>query len=153
MWGLNQHHKWFHATAESTSIRAFEMCSFGRRHVYRDGIIYHVTEFSYDIGYDAHMMHQSFAATVTDAAGRMARVNSETLGSAQVGLDPAIYLNEAGVRLPIDGEPGSGWCEFCWNRNYFDRARACEPLRLGPDTPRPRDGCQSRRPGWPSWCQ
>jgi len=34
-----------------------------------------------------------------------------------------IYLNEAALTLEIDGQSGTGWCEFCWNRNYFDFAR------------------------------
>jgi len=30
-----------------------------------------------------------------------------------------VYLNEAALTLDIDGERGTGWCEFCWNRDYF----------------------------------
>lgn len=34
-----------------------------------------------------------------------------------------VYLNEAALTLEIDGQAGTGWCEFCWNRNYYNFAR------------------------------
>jgi hypothetical protein len=34
-----------------------------------------------------------------------------------------IFLNEAGLTLEIEGKPGVGWCEFCWNRNYLEFAK------------------------------
>lgn len=38
-------------------------------------------------------------------------------------FDPMVWLNEAALKLEIDGEPGTGWCEFCWNRDYLRFAR------------------------------
>ena len=127
IWGLNQHYKWFHATVEGTSIHFFEMLSFGRRqlrgYLFRDGAMRHVADVEYEISYDDQMMHTALQARVTDTDGRTAIVHSKTLASAQMEFDPMIYLNEAALTLEIDGQSGTGWCEFCWNRNYFDFAR------------------------------
>jgi hypothetical protein len=35
-----------------------------------------------------------------------------------------IVLNEAAITVEMLGESGSGWCEFCWNRNYLEFARS-----------------------------
>lgn len=127
IWGVNQHHKWFHAVTESCSVHFFEMNSFGRRQVrgylYRDGLMHHVTAADYEIEYDDKMMHTRMTVTVTDADGRKVHVDARTIGATTLEFDPMVYLNEAGLVLEIDGEPGTGWCEFCWNRNYFDFAR------------------------------
>jgi hypothetical protein len=127
VWGLNQHYKWFHATTESSSIHFFEMLSFGRRqlrgYLLKDGLMRHVAAAEYDIDYDDQMMQKAFRTTVTDTDGRKAIVDCKAFANTQVDLDPMVYLNEAAFTLTIDGQPGTGWCEFCWNRNYFDFAR------------------------------
>jgi len=123
IWGLNQHYKWFHATTETCSIHVFEMQSFGRRQLrgflYRDGRMEHVAEAAFDYRFDAQMMHKAVDVTVTDTAGRVARVTSTAFANIQLEFDPMVYLNEAALTLDIDGERGTGWCEFCWNRDYF----------------------------------
>ncbi len=68
------------------------------------------------------MVHRSITATVVDDHGRAAVVNAATFADAQMEFDPKVYLNEAALNLDIDGQPGIGWCEFCWNRDYFDFA-------------------------------
>ena len=127
IWGLNQHYKWFHATTEHCSIHLFEMLSFGRRQLrgflYRDGVMRHITAADYDFRYDDQMMQKSFHTTVTDTDGRTAFVDCQAFANIQLEFDPMVYLNEAAMTLTIDGKPGTGWCEFCWNRNYLDFAR------------------------------
>ncbi len=127
VWGLNQHYKWFHATTGDVSIHVFEMLSFGRRllrgFLWKDGRMSHVAEFDYDITYDDQMMHKAFVARIKDEDGRKVTVDSTALGNIQLDYDPMIWLNEAGLVLEIDGQPGVGWCEFCWNKNYYDFAK------------------------------
>ena len=127
VWGLNQHYKWFHATTEAHSVHYFEMLSFGRRQLrgflHQDGRCGHVVAADYDIVYDAAMMQTGFTTTVGDHLGRSVRVEARALANTQVDLDPMVFLNEAALVLDIGGRPGTGWVEFCWNRNYFDFAR------------------------------
>jgi hypothetical protein len=127
IWGLNQHYKWFHAITPERSIHFFEMQSFGRvqlrGYVWREGRIEHIEKMDYDYRFDDQMMQKSFTATIQDSGGRSTRVNCSAFANIQLELDPMVYLNEAPVTLDIDGQAGVGWCEFCWNRDYFRFAR------------------------------
>jgi hypothetical protein len=127
IWGLNQHYKWFHATTGDISIHFFEMHSFGRRQLrgflFKDGIMRHLAEVESDFTYDDEMMHKTVWGRVTDTDGRSVSFDCTALGNVQLEYDPMIFLNEAGLTLEIDGKPGVGWCEFCWNRNYLEFAR------------------------------
>jgi hypothetical protein len=127
VWGLNQHYKWFHAITEDCSIHAFEMQSFGRIEVrgfmHRDGEMHHLVGFDTTFSYDDEMMHDDVVATVTDDAGRTATVTCKAFAQTTLTFVPGVYLKENAVTLDIDGVPGSGWCEFCWNRDYFDFAK------------------------------
>jgi hypothetical protein len=126
IWGLNQHHKWFHAVTSSQSLHVFEMQSFGSTHLrgylWQDGTMRHVTSFDYDLAYDDAMMQRSIHARIVDSDGRKADVVGETFAAIRLEWDPAVYLCEAALRTRIEGEEGVGWAEFCWNRNYFDFA-------------------------------
>lgn len=51
------------------------------------------------------------------------RVDAKALANTPVDLDPLVFLNEAALVLDIGGRPGTGWVEFCSNRNDFDFAR------------------------------
>lgn len=127
IWGLNQHYKWFHAVTEGCSIHAFEMQSYGRVEVrgfmHRDGEMQHLTGFDTEFVFDEEMMHKRLTAEVADEAGRTATVTCEAFANIQLEFDPKIYLNEAALTLDVDGEAGTGWCEFCWNRDYFHFAK------------------------------
>lgn len=127
IWGLNQHYKWFHATSGDVSVHFFEMQSFGRRQLrgflYKDGVMRHLAEVDYDFTYDDTMMHKTMWTRVTDTADRSVMIDCKALGNIQLEYDPMIFLNEAGLTLEIDGKPGVGWCEFCWNRNYLEFAQ------------------------------
>lgn len=127
IWGLNQHYKWFHAVTASCSIHFFEMQSYGRVQLrgflHRDGVMEHLANIDCDYQFDDQMMHKVVRATVTDTAGRRAVIDGQAFANIQLEFDPMIYLNEAALTLSIDGETGTGWCEFCWNRNYLEFAR------------------------------
>jgi hypothetical protein len=127
VWGLNQHYKWFHATTESCSVHFFEMFSYGRRHLrgylLKDGVMRHISDVRYDFKFDDQMMHKTIDAEIFDADGRIVLIKSRAYANMQLDLDPKVYLNEAALQLEIDGESGTGWCEFCWSRDYLDFAK------------------------------
>lgn len=127
VWGLNQHYKWFHAVTAESSVHFFEMLSFGRRqlrgYLWKDGIMRHIADVEYDFAFDDQMTLETLTAQVTDTDGRRATVNTKTYAKVQLPIDPMVYLNESALTLDIDGAQGTGWCEFCWNRNYFDFAK------------------------------
>lgn len=127
VWGLNQHHKWIHAVTPSCSVHLFEMQSFGQVHqhgyVYRDGTLAHVRSVRYDVHFDASMLQQEIRAEIVDDEARRVLVESTRFAGIQLDAwDPNVYLNEAALEVSIAGETGTGWAEFCWNRNYFDFA-------------------------------
>lgn len=128
IWGLNQNHKWFHAVAEGVSVHFFEMQSFGYTHLagflYKDGVMRHLADVDYSMRYDKRMVQQAMTVRVIDSQGRTAAIEAEAFATIVLdSYDPKVYLNEAAFRLEIDGMPGTGWAEFCWNRNYQDFAR------------------------------
>ncbi|WP_040795719.1 DUF7064 domain-containing protein [Nocardia higoensis] len=129
VWGLNQHHKWIHAVTSNCSVHLFQMQSFGRVHqhgyVYRDETLAHVQSVEYSVAFDPTMMQQSIRADIVDSEGRKTIMESETFASIQLGAwDPNVYLNEAALQVTVDGDAGTGWAEFCWNKNYFDFAHS-----------------------------
>ena len=127
VWGLNQHYKWVHLITASTSVHFFEMQSFGRVHrvgfLWKDGVMRHLANVSYDIVYDETMWQKQFDVRATDTDGRCVTVNCKTFAKTQLNWTPGVYLNEAAVTLEMDGQSGVGWVEFCWNRDYFDFAK------------------------------
>lgn len=127
IWGLNQHYKWFHATTAESAVHFFEMQSFGRTllrgYVYKEGRMAEIRSVAYDFVYDANMHHEAIDVIATDADGRRTRIDSQVYAKFQYDVDPMIVLNEGGTTVEIDGVPGSGWCEFCWNRPYYDFAK------------------------------
>ena len=127
IWGLNQHYKWIHATTGDSSIHFFEMQSFGRTELrgflFRDGVMRHLAAVDYDFTYDDKMIQKTFQMKVTDTDGRVSRVDYTIFASIQLELDPKNYINTAGATILFDGVPGMGWCEFSWNKDYFDFAK------------------------------
>lgn len=127
IWGLNQHYKWFHATTETSAVHFFEMQSFGRTllrgYVYKDGQMAEIRSVSYDFIYDANMHHEAIDVVATDSAGRTTTIDCKVFAKFQYDADPMIMLNEGATTVEIDGVSGSGWCEFCWNKNYYEFAK------------------------------
>lgn len=128
LWGLNQHYKWFHATTASAAIHFFEMQSFGARHirgfVFRDGAMAQVTNVRHEYRFDEDMHQIAFNALIDDDMGRSTLVTCTTFAKFQFEVDPRVILKEAGILVQIGEEDGTGWCEFCWNRDYFEFARS-----------------------------
>lgn len=127
IWGLNQHYKWFHATTQSSAIHFFEMQSFGRVHqlgyVFRDNHMAEITSLKHDYTFDDNMHHTSIYVVAKDSSGRTTTLSCKTIAQFVYPVDPMIQLNESATAVKIEGEEGSGWCEFCWNKNYLDFAR------------------------------
>jgi hypothetical protein len=127
IWGLNQHYKWFHATTDISAVHFFEMHSFGkvlvRGFVLKDGRMSEIRSIDYDYTFDDKMHHTSFDLLVTDAANRRTEVKSKVYAQFEYDADPMILLKEGATTVEIDTVTGTGWCEFCWNRNYFEFAK------------------------------
>jgi len=127
IWGLNQHYKWIHATTGDSSFHLFEMQSFGRTEVrgflFKDGVMRHIAAVDYDFVYDAGMIQKTFSIRITDTDNRISQVDYQIFASIQLDIDPQNYINTAGATIVFDGTPGMGWCEFSWNKNYFDFAK------------------------------
>lgn len=127
IWGINQHHKWLHAVTEGCSVHVFEMQSYGRvllhGYVFRDGVMAHVVDAECEVSYDEQMVQRHLGLTVRDSEDRRLNLTCTTFASIQLRWDPRVYLNEAAIEVEVDGIRGTGWAEFCWNRDYFDFAR------------------------------
>ena len=127
IWGLNQHYKWIHATTAESSIHFFEMQSFGRTEIrgflFRDGVMRHLANVEYDFTFDSEMIHKDFRMTVTDTDNRVSYVEYKLFAGVKLDLDPQNYINTFGSTVVFDGKPGMGWCEFSWNKDYFNFAK------------------------------
>ncbi|MFW2829427.1 DUF7064 domain-containing protein [Sphingomonas sp. ID0503] len=127
IWGLNQHYKWFHATTQTSAVHFFEMQSFGAVHVrgfvFKDGVMSQVASVAHEYVFDDDMHHISIDVVVVDDLQRVTRVECETFAKYQFNADPKIVLKESATIVKVDGVGGVGWCEFCWNKDYYDLAR------------------------------
>jgi hypothetical protein len=127
IWGLNQHYKWIHATSGSSSMHFFEMQAFGktelRGFLFKDGQMRHLTHVDYDFSFDEAMMQKDFHVTVTDTDNRQSTIKYDLYGILRSSHDPRTIINTGCATLDFDGKPGTGVCEFYWNRDYFDFAK------------------------------
>ncbi|MCK9504115.1 MAG: hypothetical protein M0Q95_08020 [Porticoccaceae bacterium] len=126
VWGVNQHYKWFHATNSDAAIFFFEMHSFGkvnlRGYVFKDNHMAEITSVHYDYTFDDRMYHTSIDVRATDSSGRSTDIKCKAFTHYMFNADPLIELREAPTLVEIDGKPGVGWCEFCWNKQYIQFA-------------------------------
>lgn len=127
IWGLNQHYKWFHATTGESAVHFFEMQSFGRTllrgYVFKQGRMAEIRTATSQYVFDDNMHHESIDVVATDSAGRITIINSKVFAKFQYDVNPMIVLNEGATTVEIDGVAGTGWCEFCWNQDYYDFAK------------------------------
>jgi hypothetical protein len=127
VWGLNQHYKWFHATTDTAAVHFFEMQSFGkivlRGYVAKEGRMAEVVSIDYDYTFDENMHQKTFDVVVRDSAGRNTRISAVVFARFEYDVDPMILLKEGATTVTVDGASGTGWCEFCWNKEYFEFAR------------------------------
>lgn len=126
IWGLNQHYKWIHATTGESSLHMFEMQSFGRSEIrgflFKDGMMRHIEKVDCDYELDDGMLQRNFTMRVTDTDGRDSVINMQPFGHIKLDFDPT-YIIPAPSDVTFDGKPGVGWCEFNWNKSYFDYAQ------------------------------
>lgn len=127
VWGLNQHYKWFHATTDTVAVHFFEMQSFGRVHqqgfVFRDNHISQITRVEHEYVFDEDLHHTQIQVVAFDEAGRRTELLCKTFAKFEFNADPMIRLKESPITVETGGETGAGWCEFCWNKEYFDFAK------------------------------
>jgi hypothetical protein len=76
----------------------------------------------FTLNYD-QMMQKTFHMKVTDTDGRASNVDYTLFAITQVDLDTKTYINIGGATMIFDGKSGLGWCEFSWNKDYFDFAK------------------------------
>lgn len=69
------------------------------------------------------MHHVAFNAQLDDDMGRTTLVTCKTFGKFNYETDPKILLRESAITVQIGEESGTGWCEFCWNRDYLEFAK------------------------------
>lgn len=127
VWGLNQHYKWFHATTSNSAAFFFEMQSFGkvslRGYVFKDNHMAQITDVDYDYKFNDDMFHTVIDVVAKDSSGRTTKINCIAFTHCEFNADPMITLRESPTAVTIDGEDGSGWCEFCWNKEYLEFAK------------------------------
>ena len=127
IWGLNQHYKWFHATTAESAVHFFEMQSFGRTllrgYVFKEGRMAEIRSVEHHFVFDDAMHHEAIDVIATDSMGRTTTINSIVFAKFQYDVDPLIVLNEGATTVTIDGVSGTGWCEFCWNKLYYEFAK------------------------------
>lgn len=82
-----------------------------------------IRRVEHDFVFDANMHHEAIDVVATDSDGRETRIDCKVFAKFQYDADPMIVLNEGGITAEIDGVPGSGWCEFCWNKPYYEFAK------------------------------
>ena len=103
------------------------MQSFGRVHqlgyVFKEGHMAEITSLKYDFVFDDDMHHTSIYVVIEDSSNRTTTLQCKTIAKFVYPVDPMIQLNESATAVEIEGEKGSGWCEFCWNKNYLDFAK------------------------------
>jgi len=128
-------------------LHFFEMQSFGKTHLQgflnKDGLMSQIKDVDYDFALDDNLTLKSMDITVTDMENRTATAkctvyahvtatdlenhaktaNDEADGNYSFDKDQLIELNEAAMKVTIEGKEGVGWAEFSWNRNYFLYAR------------------------------
>jgi hypothetical protein len=124
-WGVNYHYKWFHAQTPDAAVHFFKMDYLGRSlvrgYVYKDGHMSQITAVDVvDFELDAQMIHKTIDARITDLAGRTTTVSGQHFAHKPFPIDDVTVLNEVALRAQIDGKPGLGWCEMCWNPRYVD---------------------------------
>ena len=128
VWGLNQHYKWIHATTGDSSMHFFEMQAFGRTELcgflFKDGAMRHLERVDYAFVYGDDMLQKSFEVTVTDSDGRKSRIAFTMFGMLTSSHDTQSCINTGCATLDFDGKPGVGVCEFAWNKDYFEFAKA-----------------------------
>ena len=131
-WGVAHHWKWIEAQAGSgVSVHAWQIQALGRTellgYVYKDGKMAHVTAVDVDFELDEQLFHRSIDVVFHDDAHRMTTLQGEFTAMFEFKVSPLATLNEGTMRIGIDGQPGVGHVEMCWQKDYLAYMRSHIP--------------------------
>jgi len=122
-WQVFQHYKWIHAQAGiDVSVHFWVVEALGRTeyrgYVHKEGRMALVTDVDFSFQYTGALDPQRWSATVTDADGRLTKLDAEVFARFQLYPDPAYCLNENAGAAVIDGKPGVAWLEIFFPEAY-----------------------------------
>jgi hypothetical protein len=130
-WGVAHHWKWIEAQAQpNVSVHAWQIQALGRTdllgYVYKDGRMAHVTAVDVDFQLDERLFHTAIDVVFHDDAGRTTTLQGELTAMFEFKVSPLATLNEGSMRMRIDGRPGIGHVEMCWQKGYLAHMRGEE---------------------------
>ncbi|WP_439639317.1 DUF7064 domain-containing protein [Nevskia sp.] len=122
-WAQPQHWKWLHAYNAGTQLHFWKIEIGGRSvlrgYLNRDGVFAEVAGVEVAFTTDGRYHQKTISATVTDTAGRSAKVEGEYFATLIMPPVPTCTLVEGAMRCTIDGEAAVGWTEFMWPTDYL----------------------------------
>lgn len=122
-WSQPQHWKWLHAYNAGTQLHFWKIEIGGRSvlrgYLNRDGVFAEVAGVEVEFTTDGRYHQKTISATVTDTAGRRAKVEGEYFATLIMPPVPTCTLVEGAMRCTIDGEAAVGWTEFMWPTDYL----------------------------------
>lgn len=122
-WAQPQHWKWLHAYNAGTQLHFWQIAIGGRTelrgYLNRDGVLAEVVDLDVSFTTDARYHQKTIAATLTDSAGRRAKVEGAYFATIVMPPVPTCSLVEGAMRCTIDGEAAVGWSEFMWPTDYL----------------------------------
>jgi hypothetical protein len=134
-WCVNYHYKWFHATTPDAAVHFFKMDYLGRSltrgYVYKDGHFSQLLEANViDFTLDEDMIHTGIIVELHDLAGRVTKVSGQRFAHQPLPVTGHnVTLNEVAMTTKIDGQPGTGWCEFQWDDVYLAHMKQFKHIR------------------------
>jgi hypothetical protein len=94
--------------------------------VYKYGRMAHVTAVELDFELDERLFHTAIDVVFHDDAGRTTTLQGELAAMFEFKVSPLATLNEGSMRVRIDGRPGVGHVEMCWQKGYLAYMRGEE---------------------------
>lgn len=127
-WGMCQHYKWLEANAgPDASVHFTQDFVLGesnlRGYVFRDELMAEIVELDFDVDIDEHMIHDRFAATIGDDAGRTTLVTGNTYAHTEFPAAPTTTIIVCTDTVEIQGAPGVGQLDLLWSKDYVDLLR------------------------------
>lgn len=125
-WNWVHHWKWLIAGAPSgTELNAMFHVARGELgvngHILRDGEPVAFVDGRVHASYDDDMSQRTLEAELIDARGGKTHLEMERFAIFHLPFGSDTLLSEAGCRVRIDGEEGTGQFETLWPRGYVER--------------------------------